>query len=440
MNTTNLTDFFGQLFSELNSQDSIIVLTIIGITVLFSMLLGWLMRGGKVKRLKNQLKAEEQKYKVLHAENAGLEDQFKQQSAEVQRKVKQIEKMEANAQSYEQNQFKLRNNIKASQNEIEKLNRQQLLAQQSSTDYEDKLAAYEDQATEYENQLHERAQEVEKVQQELAQLKAENEQVEAELEKLMDGKSPSIVPSSTSIQTAFAKINGLEHRLRQMENENRILQTSVLEVKTESGEMVAQGDISTLRSQLNILVEENKDLKKRVANLKDGKPTKVVRVSSEELKEAEAKVATLEAENARLKAQNTNGFHTHAGAAIVTPTITDDPELDDLILETDRPDAVDLQQVELLKTQKSQFAVMGDRIEVAAVETAEETFPNDDLTKIEGVGPFIAKKLNEVGITSFAQISKMDQPEIDRITKAIQFFPGRIERDDWVGQARKLMG
>lgn len=438
MNTTRLKDFFGQLFTELNSQDSIIVLFILGFTVLLSMLIGWLLRGGKVKRLKNQLKAEEQKYQLLHAENAGLEEQFKQQSTEIQNKVAQIDKLEADVQSYEQNQFKLRNSLKTAQNEVENLNKQQVLSQQSSTDFEDKLAAYEDQATAYENQLHERAQETAKVQEELEKLKAENEQVEAELEKILDGKSPSVVPSSTSIQTAFAKINGLEYRLRQMENENRILQSSVLEVKTESGEKVAQGDISTLRSQLNILVEENKDLKRRVSDLKNSEPSKVIRVSSKELQEAEARVAALEAENARLKTQQpTNGFHT--GGVIIPPAITDDPELDDLILETDKPDAVDLQQVELLKTQKSQFTVMGDRIDVAEVVPAEQ-YTNDDLTKIEGVGPFIAKKLNEVGITSFKQISLMDDLEIDRVTKAIQFFPGRIERDDWVGQAKKLMG
>jgi len=438
MNTTSLKDFFGQLFTELNSQDSIIVLTIIGVTMLLSMLFGWLLRGGKIKRLKSQVKAEEQRYKLLHAENAGLEEQFKQQSTTVQNKVAQIEKMETDIQSYEQNQFKLRNSLKTAQNEVENLNKQQVLSQQSSTDHQDKLAAYEDQATDYENKLHERAQEMAKVQNELAQLKAENDQVEAELERLMDGKATNITPSNTSIQTAFAKINGLEYRLRQMENENRILQTSVLEVKTESGDMVAQGDLSTLRSQLNILVEENKDLKKRVADLKSTEPTKVIRVSSQELQQAETKVAELEAEIARLRLNRpTNGFHT--GAAIIPPALTDDTELDDLILETDTPDAVDLQQVELLK-QKSQFTVMGDRIDVAAVAPTTGTqYAHDDLTKIEGVGPFIAKKLNEIGITSFGQISKMDDTEINRITKAIQFFPGRIERDDWVGQARKLM-
>ena len=58
---------------------------------------------------------------------------------------------------------------------------------------------------------------------------------------------------------------------------------------------------------------------------------------------------------------------------------------------------------------------------------------------IDGIGPFIENKLNEIGIFTFEQIAQLDEELIDHITDAIQFFPGRIQRDDWVGQAKKLM-
>ena len=63
----------------------------------------------------------------------------------------------------------------------------------------------------------------------------------------------------------------------------------------------------------------------------------------------------------------------------------------------------------------------------------------DDLKLISGVGPFIEKKLNSVGIFTFSQISKFSAQDIKDVTESINFFPGRIERDDWVGQAKKLM-
>lgn len=64
----------------------------------------------------------------------------------------------------------------------------------------------------------------------------------------------------------------------------------------------------------------------------------------------------------------------------------------------------------------------------------------DDLTLINGVGPFLEKKLNNIGICTYEQISKMDAETIEEVTEAIEFFPGRIEKDDWVGQANRLLG
>ncbi|WP_299222709.1 hypothetical protein [uncultured Aquimarina sp.] len=62
----------------------------------------------------------------------------------------------------------------------------------------------------------------------------------------------------------------------------------------------------------------------------------------------------------------------------------------------------------------------------------------DDLKLISGVGPFIEKKLNSIGIYTFDQISKFTKEDIDTVTDLIQFFPGRIERDNWSDQAEKL--
>jgi predicted flap endonuclease-1-like 5' DNA nuclease len=62
----------------------------------------------------------------------------------------------------------------------------------------------------------------------------------------------------------------------------------------------------------------------------------------------------------------------------------------------------------------------------------------DDLTRINGVGPYIEQKLNEIGIFTFDQISKFSNEDIRAVTQLIDFFPERIERDNWVGQANSL--
>ncbi len=63
----------------------------------------------------------------------------------------------------------------------------------------------------------------------------------------------------------------------------------------------------------------------------------------------------------------------------------------------------------------------------------------DDLKKIGGVGPFIEAKLNRIGIYTFEQIASMTTDQAGKINEAIEFFPGRIQRDDWVSQARDMM-
>ncbi len=61
----------------------------------------------------------------------------------------------------------------------------------------------------------------------------------------------------------------------------------------------------------------------------------------------------------------------------------------------------------------------------------------DDLKKISGVGPVIEKKLHALGITQYNQIAAFTAKDIARVDDALS-FKGRIERDDWVAQARKL--
>ena len=62
----------------------------------------------------------------------------------------------------------------------------------------------------------------------------------------------------------------------------------------------------------------------------------------------------------------------------------------------------------------------------------------DDLKLIHGIGPFIEKKLNNLGIYHFRQISNFNPILIEKVTHAIEFFPGRIERDNWMAQAKDL--
>lgn len=62
---------------------------------------------------------------------------------------------------------------------------------------------------------------------------------------------------------------------------------------------------------------------------------------------------------------------------------------------------------------------------------------SDDLTRIEGIGPVLEKKLHSIKITTFKQIAEFDQAKIDQIDEQLS-LKGRIEREKWVQQANKL--
>ena len=61
----------------------------------------------------------------------------------------------------------------------------------------------------------------------------------------------------------------------------------------------------------------------------------------------------------------------------------------------------------------------------------------DDLKQLSGVGPALEKKLHEYGVTTFAQIAAWTDDEIAEFGEKLS-FKGRIEREGWVEQAKKL--
>lgn len=62
----------------------------------------------------------------------------------------------------------------------------------------------------------------------------------------------------------------------------------------------------------------------------------------------------------------------------------------------------------------------------------------DDLKRISGVGPKLEGVLNELGFYHFDQIAAWTAAEVAWVDSRLK-FKGRIERDDWIGQAKRLM-
>jgi predicted flap endonuclease-1-like 5' DNA nuclease len=62
----------------------------------------------------------------------------------------------------------------------------------------------------------------------------------------------------------------------------------------------------------------------------------------------------------------------------------------------------------------------------------------DDLQQIKGIGPKIAETLRELGIHSFEQIAEWTPEKVNWINDHLK-FKGRVEREEWIPQAKALV-
>lgn len=79
-------------------------------------------------------------------------------------------------------------------------------------------------------------------------------------------------------------------------------------------------------------------------------------------------------------------------------------------------------------TEAAKLAELGEQNEIRP----------DDISLIGGIGPKILKGLNEMGITTFAQIAGWTEADVERIETELK-QKGRVAREEWIEQAKELM-
>ncbi len=67
-----------------------------------------------------------------------------------------------------------------------------------------------------------------------------------------------------------------------------------------------------------------------------------------------------------------------------------------------------------------------------------ETPAQDDLKKINGVGPAFEKALNEHGIHTYQQIIDLSAEEIEKLAEEVDGVTVEMVQDDWIPQAKEL--
>jgi chromosome segregation ATPase len=80
----------------------------------------------------------------------------------------------------------------------------------------------------------------------------------------------------------------------------------------------------------------------------------------------------------------------------------------------------------------------GHRVTIGPSAEEEATTSEDDLTRIEAIGPFNARQLAEAGISRYRQIADWSEDDIDRYANEIGYPAELIRQADWVGLARQF--
>lgn len=92
--------------------------------------------------------------------------------------------------------------------------------------------------------------------------------------------------------------------------------------------------------------------------------------------------------------------------------------------------------------ERQQRTALRDARDAAAAQKPNGQTPpqqeHDDLKEIVGVGKVFEQTLHELGVFCYRQIANFEVADIARVNAKLKEFKGRMEQDDWIGQAKEL--
>ena len=277
--------------------------------------------------------------------------------------------------------------------------------------------------------------ELKEKQKELADMQAQAEALEEQLGL----KEADLKKAGFALQEAEAKAERIEHEKDALHKEIFNLNRQLDEL--QSADKSYEATIDELNTTIIGLQAKNKQLSETLATEDEGvdglaQMQSTYNATRQRLEAVENKLNKLAGENEHLRDEldelKRSGLIVATAAPVGNPVEETTAESRSIHPEPGLPDAsvVD-EEPEIVVNPEKPF--LQNKIGDAA-----EIHESDDLARIDGVGPFLEKKLNEIGVYTYEEIASWDSTRIREVTKAIQYFEGRIERDNWVEQAARL--
>ncbi len=267
-------------------------------------------------------------------------------------------------------------------------------------------------------QLHTQAEaSLEKLQEKIA----EQQRALQEEKQRLQSKEQLAAVWEREARNSEEKLHQAELRLQERESERENYRQRLLELIRQGEEGDAR--LKELESELKTLREENRQL--------------VSQLSTEQLalEQVAQMQSTLNAALQRLNELESKWREKQPASektAVENEAFTPQNHGEELLEENLNPSSK-----ELLPEDETERAKAW--IKTSLGKGIPEAQGQDDLSRIDGIGPFIESQLRDLGLCSFEQIAALDGRAIEQLTKAIRFIPGRIRKDRWVEQAAALL-
>ena len=247
----------------------------------------------------------------------------------------------------------------------------------------------------------------------------------AELKKAFEKRQALEV----SIDNARAEQDSLRNLLTgsrsEQESVNRMLESArnrLAEIdKLERDVVRLEADNAQLKHDAALAKQEIESLKRDVAELDE------LRVQNTELSEVVKSMET----SRRQYEQDAKRYQ----------GVANDSEQQSETLRI-RLDEVEQNFLELEKQQQNAIKQVRKEAATANNPSGRDDEPVqevDDLKEIIGIGKVFEGALNELGVYSFRRLANFGIADIARVNAKLKEFKGRMEQDDWIGQAKELL-
>jgi len=380
-------------------------LPILAGTVVAGGLIGWLLRGFDTKRRLDQL------YDKLQTKLDDVSRQRDRLSAETSTLRSSLESQQAVARKYELSAARTRTELESALEKEKRMSKDIFTLREEREDFKTKMSTFQNALISVKQQAAELQSEFVKSREfykgELTKAFEKRKALEAKVEdaKFEHESFSNLLQSSRSEHDSVNKmLASAQVRLKQLDT----LEENVIKLEAENAQ---------LNHDARLAKQEVETLQRDIAEMDE------LKVQNKELAQCLKSM-----EKSRNQYENdAKRYKEHAGQS-------------EHKSETLR---IKLDEVEqnFLDIENQQRKALKDARKAAVVPKTNGKEPEkevDDLQEIVGIGKVFEHALHELGIFSFRQIASFGLADIARVNAELKECKGRMEQDDWIGQAKEL--